>query len=142
MPLLRLGDVTRLRGEVNSLNSGVYSDSFLPDVYLVHAISNLKLCRYKDVKRNFSDFIKTNKKFGGLISKKLKETNPTPNKTDWTLNLLNKRIFHLSSEQSRLESLSKESIKAALPAVGVQAHWIKAANNIKFALEREKKMKL
>lgn len=140
-PLLRLGDVTRLRGEVSSLNSGVYNDSFLPDVYLVHAISNLKLCRYKDVQKNFADFISTNKKFGALISKKVKEANPTPDKTDWTLNLLNKRISYLSKEQTRLKSLSKKSIKAALPAVGVQAHWAQAAKNIEFALEREKKNK-
>lgn len=140
-PLLRLGDVARLRGEVTSLNSAVYNDNFLPDVYLVHAISNLKLCRYKDVQKNFSDFISTNKKWGGEITAKLKDANPTPDKTDWTLNLLNKRISYLENEQNRLQDLSRKSIKAALPAVGVQAHWATAATNIRFALEREKKNK-
>lgn len=140
-PLLRMGDVARLRGEMTSLNSDAYDNHFLPDVYLVHSISNLKLCRYKDVQKNFSNFINNNKKWAKEIAGKLKEQNPKTDKIDWTLSLLNTRIKYLSSEQKRLNSLAKKSIKAALPAVGVQPHWTQAATNIKFALEREKKNK-
>ncbi|MGB0453840.1 MAG: hypothetical protein ACPGJV_09010 [Bacteriovoracaceae bacterium] len=138
-PLLRLGNMARLRGELKSVGNDLYEDKFLPDVYLVQSISNLKLCRYEDVQRNFLSFISTNKKWAKRISAKLKEENPNTDNKDWTTTLLSRKISYLKSEKARLKELENKSIKAALPAVGIQPHWQRALKGITFALDREVK---
>src|SRR5699024_6961811 len=53
---LRKGDVAKLRGELVTLGSRVFDDQFQPEVHLVRAISNLKLCYYDEVEQDFRVF--------------------------------------------------------------------------------------
>ncbi len=54
--LLRKNEVGKLRGELATLSTGVFTETFQPEVFLVRAISNLKLCYYEEVRKDFSAF--------------------------------------------------------------------------------------
>ena len=138
--LLRKGDIADLRGELTSLGMGVFSDKFLPEIYLVRSISNLKLCQYDLVEKDFKDFIEINRKWANEISRALKSKNPpTPWRGDFFIDLAKKSLAQKEKEIETLERLGKESIKATLPAVGIQAHWAHAKVRVQLSLEDAKK---
>ena len=58
---------------------------------------------------------------------------------DFYVGLYKKSLVNLEKEKLILSSLSKESIKAALPAVGEQPHWNEAGENIQALVEVQKK---
>lgn len=125
--LLRLGRVGELRGELESLSHQVFSDRFLPEVALVRSISNLKLCRYQDVAQDFNAFISAHKVWSQKISSALE--NPETAKVDMSddkIQALQAAISNLATEDKQLTKLAVQSVKAALPAVGEQAHWVNA----------------
>lgn len=129
--LLRLGRIGELRGELESLSHNLLSDRFLPEVALVRSISNLKLCRYDDVAQDMNAFIAAHRVWGQKIKTALAE--PAKAEIDDT----DDRIYDVRSainahelEAEKLTILTKESIRAALPAVGEQAHWIAANRDL------------
>ena len=65
---LHLGDTAELRGKLESLTSPLFRDRFIPESYIVRAISNLRLCRYGKVWEDFDGFIENNKKWASRIS--------------------------------------------------------------------------
>ncbi len=136
--LLRLGRVGELRGELQSLSHNVFKTNFLPEVALVRSISNLKLCRYADVAEDFSQFISGHEKWISQINQGLAQPEAS-NVSDARIQLMESSLSLKAQEQKMLEVLAKESIKAALPAVGEQPHWIKAQAQLLSALEEEKR---
>ena len=122
--LLRKGDVASLRGEMATLGSGLFSNRFLPEIYLVRAISNLKLCQYDLVEKDFKDFIAVNRIFAKEIGNVLAMKDiPAPPKEDFFTKLAKVSLVEREREITRLDKLAKESIQAVLPAVGIQSHW-------------------
>lgn len=137
--LLRLGENSQLRGELESLTQGVFKDRFAPDVYLVSAISNLKMCYYDKVQKNLEDFSKINSAWALKIDKALAQsTPPAPRVSDTFSKLASQSVENISKEKTRLEKLAKESIEATLPAVGVQKHWRDAEKELEAALNLAK----
>jgi len=136
--LLRLGRVGELRGELESLSHKVFKENFLPEVALVRSISNLKLCRYADVAEDFSQFISGHESWINKINSGL--ANPDSSKvSDARIKLFEAAIAQKAQEQKTLQAFALESIKAALPAVGEQPHWVKAQAQVLSALEEEKR---
>ena len=107
--LLRKGDIADLRGELTSLGSGLFADQFLPEIYLVRSISNLKLCQYDLVEQDFKNFIKDNRKFVKLIGQAVKsETPPIPQESDFFMDLARVSLKRKEEEISRLLSFKEE----------------------------------
>ncbi|MCY4523279.1 MAG: hypothetical protein OXB84_00930 [Halobacteriovoraceae bacterium] len=138
--LLRKGDVADLRGELTSLGSGLFAKRFFPEIYLVRSISNLKLCQYDLVAKDFNNFIENNRNFAQKIKKGLEnKTPPASSDSDFFIDLAKISLEKKEAEASLITSLGKESINATLPAVGVQAHWEKAKKNLLVVYEEAKK---
>ena len=138
--LLRKGDTARLRGELASLGHELFDGVFNPEVYLVRAISNLKLCQYAEVDKDFRAFVKSNIKWAGVISKKLKQSDPKiEGYKNYFVRLAEKKLQRRQAEKQRLDQLAQLSIKAALPAVGKQPHWTNASQRMVSSVEESKK---
>lgn len=136
--LLRLGRVGELRGELQSLSHKVFKENFLPEVALVRSISNLKLCRYADVAEDFTQFISGHESWIAQIRTGLSA--PEQSKvSDHKIKQRELSIKAKETERNILQTLTRESIQAALPAVGEQPHWIKAQGQVLAALEEEKR---
>ena len=113
--LLRLNRVSELRGELASLSHQVFTDRFLPEVALVRSVSNLKLCRYDDVVKDFDVFIHAHKKWAKVIE--AGQANPATAKIDRP----DERILELNlalgsrvAEVERLQKLTKRYGESAV----------------------------
>lgn len=137
---LRKGEISKLRGELETLRSDIFNDRFAPEVYLVRAISNLKLCYYDEVEKDFAQFLERNRKWAKQIVQALNAQDPpAPNDKDFFSQLAEKSLGRREAEIARLAVLSRESIAAALPAVGAQVQWENASARVKSAAEATKK---
>jgi hypothetical protein len=137
---LRKGDLSRLRGELKTLSLGLFDERFAPEVYLVRAISNLKLCYYDQAEKDFQAFLKSGKHWGGVITAALGAENPpVPADKDFFSNLSDLALKKRAEEVPRLEMLAQRSISAALPAVGPQKHWVDARDRVRSDLEIARK---
>ncbi|MBY0470504.1 hypothetical protein K2X30_04995 [bacterium] len=127
--LLRKNDSQKLRGEVKTLASSLFEDHFQPEVPVVRAISNLKLCFYDATERDLNGFQATYTPAIKLIETNLKAESPQKpaQTTDYFSQLAEKTVEKRTQELARLQALGQESITAVVPAVGEQAHWKSAA---------------
>lgn len=140
--LLRKGETAKLRGELATLTLPIFEDQFAPESFLVRAISNLKLCLYDKVEKDFKDFTRVNARWVKEIDAALKATDPVSPKTgDFYSEWADRAIPLREAESKRLEVLGVESIQAALPAVGIQAHWTKAKDKMVAFLDLAKKQR-
>ena len=123
---LRTGDVGKLRGTVESLNSADFKNRFQPETMVVRAISDLKLCMLDNAKHDFETFVSENSAWAKQIETAVKAEEPpaSPN-ADWYSAFVEKAIAQRKVEIAKTESLGKESIAASVPSVGQQAHWLK-----------------
>jgi tetratricopeptide (TPR) repeat protein len=129
---LRQGDLTKLRGELASFNTGLFEDKFAPDTYVVRAISNLKLCYYDKVQEALTQFVESNRTWAKTIDAAMKSDNPpAPEPKDDFAIAAEESIKLRDREIARLNQLGQESIAASLPAVGPQKHWETAQNRLK-----------
>ena len=137
--LLRRGQMGRLRGLLATLGRrDLFEDVFNPEVFLVRSITNLKLCQYRKVQEDFNTFIAVNKGFGREISRALEEGKPAPSDSgDYHIALAHRMLSRLEAERSALDELATQSIKAVLPAVGVQSHWKEAMTAISASREHQ-----
>lgn len=136
---LRQGDTAKLRGELKTLRGGLFSDRFAPDVYVVRAISNLKLCFYSEVEKELNDFVASNRVWAGKINESLKSENPAQDEPDFFTEVAKRAMAARKAEAELLDALATASITATLPAVGPQQHWEKAKTRALVALESAKK---
>jgi tetratricopeptide (TPR) repeat protein len=140
---LRTGKTAELRGQLASLKTELFSDFFIPEIYVVRSISNLKLCQYAEVEKDFQNFITANKKWARIIRAKMTEESPKWSEhKDFFLKLADQRVAAIEKEMQQITELGKRSIKAALPAVGVQPHWSKNNKEMAFHLQEAKKQRI
>ena len=141
--LLQTGEFGILRGELRTFRTNIWKDKFLPEIHLVSAIGNLKLCFNGEVKKDISLFSKENRHWATRIEEELKKANPVkPRQQDFYIGMAEKTLFQRLEEHKALDNFAKESLTAALPAVGVQPHWMAAKKEIELSIERAKKQKV
>lgn len=124
---LRQNNVSKLKGELASLDLSLFDEKFLPEVYLVSSISQLKLCQFQDVKFSFDKFIEKNKVWIQRINENINNNQ---------ISLINSNDFYVKfgkkSEKSNIveteliKNLAAKSIEAVVPAIGIQKHWEKS----------------
>lgn len=140
--LLQSGEFNSLRGELQTFRMDVWKDKFLPEVNLVSAIGNLKLCFYGEVRKDFDLFLTKNKTWASKVESELAKADPArPERIDFYIERAEIAHNQRVAEKKALDDLAKESKTAALPAVGVQAHWLAAGKANDFALERATKQR-
>jgi hypothetical protein len=138
--LLRRGDVSRLRGELETLSSPVFRDQFAPEVPLVRAISNLKMCFYDSVEKDFEQFNRVNGDWAKRIDAALKQSMPPePQRSDLFTEMAKQAVNQITAEKARVAALGVQSIGATLPAVGPQKHWKETETLLAAELEMAKK---
>ena len=138
--LLQMGEFGALRGGLQTFRMDIWKDRFLPEIHLVSAIGNLKLCFYSEVKKDFTLFLKKNRRWAKRIEEELKKPNPSkPTQQDFYIKMAEKALSQRLQELKVLEGLAKESLAAALPAVGVQPHWKAARKTMESFVERARK---
>ena len=143
--LLQMGDYGLLRGELKTFKMDVWKEQFLPEIHLVSAIANLKLCFYGKVREDFDLFLKNNRRWAGRIEAELAKANPTKPQgqgEDFYIVRAERVLDRRSEEWKALADLALESKTAALPAVGVQPHWLEAQKALAHSLEKAKKQKM
>lgn len=133
--LLRQGNLPLLRGELRTLSDKALVDHFMPEVYLVRAISNLKLCLYESVEKDIKTFVEQNQSWAKKIEDALKSGNPeVPVNATPSVTLFTEVKEGLTKEITKLENLGQKSIQAAIPAVGIQPHWENGSKRLQAAL--------
>jgi tetratricopeptide (TPR) repeat protein len=139
--LLRRGDVTNLRGEVASLSTPATRTEFHPELPVVRSISNLKLCSFGAVERDFADFQSTYGAWAKRIEQALASSEvPAPQSKDAFTQASERRAQVLAEESRRLSELHARSLQSSLPSVvGQQAHWMKAGELMATRTEVAKK---
>ena len=141
--LLQSGEFASLRGELQTFRMNILKDEFLPEIHLVSAIGNLKLCFYGEVQEDFNLFLKKNRRWARQIEKELKTLNPTnPDKKDFYIQRAQRSIEQRLKEQKTVQVLTAESKTAALPAVGIQPHWPEAEKALAYSIEQGQKRKV
>lgn len=138
--MLRQGDHSSLRGLVKTLSLPLWKDRFAPELPLVRAVSNLKLCYYDAVEQDFADFLERNRPWATRIQQALVAPEPpAPVREDPYSRRALARRAGLEQEMARLTELGDTSLSAGLPAVGRQMHWDELRTQLQGASEIAKK---
>lgn len=104
--LLRKNDQENLRGELATLEKDLFKESFLPELHLLWSISNLKLCKFSEVKYDFNNFVSANKKWVSKVNKALDPKNTIENDTyDIFIELYKKANKNLIEEVDQIQKL-------------------------------------
>ena len=112
---MRNSNLAKIKGDLKSLTMHMFEDQFLPEVFLVSAMANLKLCQFKDVEKNFNNYVRVQSKFAREIATNLKSESPRViNADDYYLNYLinveNKNI----KEQAQLKAINNVNMSKNL----------------------------
>ena len=118
--LLRLKRVSELRGELTSLSHQVFADRFLPEVGLVRSVSNLKLCRFDEVVKDFDVFIKTHKVWAQRIE--VAQRNPATAKIDVPDERIHEITLALAAREVELERLTTLAFSDGSAKAAMQLH--------------------
>lgn len=105
---MRNDDLATIKGDVQTLKMNIFEDKFMPEVYVVSAMANLKLCQFKEVEKNFQDFIRVQSKFAKLIDRNLKSNNPEVLVNDFFVDRLDHHQKLAKAEKKRLASLDSQ----------------------------------
>lgn len=137
---LREGNLEQLRGNLATLNSSVMSDQFRPESALVKAISDLKMCNYSEVEKDFNLFVNKNRDWAKKIEAAVQAPDSIAPRIidDYSQFAVDAQKFQ-AAELASLEALANRSVSAALPAVGPQKHWNNSIQDLKIAMESSKK---
>lgn len=137
---LRLGDMSKLRGEIKALASPVFKDRFQPEVYLLRAVSDLKMCFYDMLEKDLTDFTRSNAFWAKRIDQALaSKIPPVPVQPDEYTKMSMHTSENLHAELQKVSELGKQSIGAILPAVGQQKHWKDYYGSLQSSLEEARK---
>lgn len=140
---LRKNDHSRLRGGVSSMQLGKYENAFFPELFVVRAISNLKLCRFEDAKDDFGAFITYNKDWANKIDAAMKaDKTPPPPSIDIYTRQIEVAEAKRRAEVAKIKSVRENSVAAKTPAVGVQKHWKDAESSLNGQVARLEQDKL
>lgn len=136
------GENNKLRGDLETLSTGLFKNKFAPDVYVVRAISNLKLCFYDEAEKDIKAFVEQNARWAKEINAALKTEDPAPAGIhDYFSDVAEAALNKRTEEVARLKLLGEQSIGATLPAVGPQSHWEKARTQMVMDVETAKKVR-
>ncbi len=141
--LLRKGDVSQLRGELASLSTQASLEQFQPELPVVRAISNLKLCSYGAVQEDFESFARDYGSWARRIDAALASSGsiPAPASMDAFSRLADLRVKALATEVSKLGELHARSLKTPMPSVvGRQGHWKSLESRMQKRLELARKL--
>lgn len=139
---LRKGDTDKLRGTLETLAHPKFKDRFAPELFVVRAISNLKLCYYDEVKSDFQSFMTQNSEWAKKVDAALNETTPpSPPNADWYIKMVETAVTKRAAEKERIKTLFEESIASSLPGIGLQKHWKDAQGALATHAARLEKMK-
>jgi len=139
---LRKGDLEKLRGEIASLQMEIYKDRFAPEIALVRAVSNLKMCYFAEVQNDINVFVEQNKVWAKRIEGALNASDPTqPDELDEYSKLAKLSVEKLEAEKQRVALLADKSASAVLPAVGPQQAWVDAGRQLSSAIEQASKFR-
>lgn len=139
---LRQGNMTELRGDLKTLTSSVMNDQFRPESYLVKSISDLKLCFYGEVEKDFNQFLKQHTPWATKIEAAMQATDPgEPRVVDDYARYAMDAVQARESEMNSLKGFSARSESAVLPAVGPQKQWTQAIVTLTSNLESAKKLR-
>lgn len=134
------GENHKLRGDLETLSTGLFRDKFAPDIYVVRAISNLKLCFYDEAEKDIKAFVEQNARWAKEIQAALQmEDPPSAGVRDYFSGIAEAALSQRTEEASKLKLLSQQSVAAVLPAVGPQSHWEKAHTQMLQDIEVAKK---
>jgi hypothetical protein len=134
--LLRKGDLARVRGEIASLKSPLYAEKFFPEVELVRAVSNLRLCLYEEVEKDLAQAQARLKVWAKSIDAALAASSvPAPSEPDEISRGVERWIQVLATDMKRLESLTQQSVEATL----ADSHWASLSANLSLRREEAKK---
>lgn len=137
---LRLGKTEKVRGLLKTMTSSLFDDRFSPETFVVLAISNLKFCHYNKTSETLKAFIDVHQKWAKKVSEALDAGDPpSPEHMDSYAEFAAKAVELRTEELKKMEEISARSIKAALPAVGIQSHWLAATKALQTNLETVKK---
>lgn len=120
---LRTGMSVRLRGEVVSTETLLKERDFAPDVFVVQALSNLKLCYFDRVQTDLMHFRDESSRWGKQIERALSRNEAPYWGKDLFTQIEEKRLVQLEKEMAAVTALEVESLEGPLPGVGVQPHW-------------------
>ncbi len=118
--LLRLKRVSELRGELTSLSHEVFTNRFLPEVGLVRSVSNLKLCRFDEVVKDFDMFIETHRVWAKRIEEAQK--NPATAKIDMPDERILETTLALAAREVELERFTKLAFVDGGAKAALQTH--------------------
>lgn len=108
--LIRRNDQENLRGELTSLSKDLFKDHFLPELDLLWAISDLKLCRFEEVKMSFNRFTSSNKKWVEKVKQGVKANTKLEIDTyDYFIELKAKGLGNIDQEIKTLSNLAGDS---------------------------------
>jgi len=140
--LLRKGEVSQLRGEIASLSSDGSAGQFRPELPVVRAISNLKLCSYGAVQKDFAEFQESNGEWARQIDQALRAVEtPAPQPLDGFTQLAKARVSAAGAEVAKLSDLHVRSLKTGTPSiVGRQGQWKKLETTMRAREDLAKKL--
>ena len=106
---LRSNDSSRIKGDLKTLDLNLFNNKFIPEVYLVSSIANLRLCQFSEVKNAFDSFVRVNQVYAKEIENNLDSENPKViNQKDFYLKIANSSLTNIEKEQTMLKQLSSD----------------------------------
>ena len=121
---LRKGEIPKLRGGAGNIALQSLLRSLCPGGLPRQGDFQPEACYYDEVEKDFAQFLERNRKWAKQIVEALNaEDPPAPDDKDFFSQLAEKALVLREAEVARLAVLSRESIAAALPAVGAQVQW-------------------
>ncbi len=114
---LRKGNSERLRGTLASLTLPFFEDKLAPEIYVVRAISNLKLCHYEDSKKDFDAFVRVNEKWAKPMEEAPRlAAPPRPPELDWYTAMVERGLERREREVAAVKALGWTESAQALAA--------------------------
>ncbi len=111
---LRSRNFSKAKGELATLELGLFDDRFYPEVYLVSAMANVILCQFSDAKHSIDRYINVNKEWSKLIDKNLKSENPEIVRMSFNVKNYKKSLKTINSEIALLSNMGLMSSVNAL----------------------------
>lgn len=119
---LRETKTEKLRGLLETLTLPIFADKFAPEIYVVRAVSNLKLCHYEDAKKDFDTFSEVNLKWAKPMEEAPRVAQPQrPPELDWYTTLVVKAIESRAKEAEQIKALGWSE---PLKTVAANQQWL------------------
>lgn len=101
---LRGRDYSKTKGDLATLELGVFNKNFYPEVYLVSAMSNVMLCQFVEARNAINRFVAVNKSWASEIDKNIQSVNPSQVENNSYLQFMSNAETHLNAEMNKVSS--------------------------------------